>query len=346
MEELVLDGESLVTPAMMAAEMSGLRGSKDSYSSDGAARSRFRTALENAGQRFEQGWSVRAVARWAVSELDEVRRMATPAEWRELAEEARSHPLSKRFLEDPFTRWSFEKPRGYSGDAHLLDFVYCHPNVAGAVADSSPLGKELCAAIVSFKACAAVRERRDLLTMYVDETADSRGAGAEILAVAAGHLREAACSTALRDGRLKRWIALDQDPLSVASISREYGSTAVTAMEGSVRSLLADGDELGRFDFIYAAGLYDYLSHPVAVKLTRRCLAMLKPGGRFLFANFSEETDGAAYMESFMRWTLLLRSEEDMWGVIRASAGEAEVQAEVFPGENGNVLYGVITKGG
>lgn len=33
--------------------------------------------------------------------------------------------------------------------------------------------------------------------------------------------------------------------------------------------------ELGTFDFIYAAGLYDYLNDKVAIKLTKRCMEML-----------------------------------------------------------------------
>ena len=43
-------------------------------------------------------------------------------------------------MEYPFTRWSFEKPRGYSGDASLLDIDYKHRSADEMVALSSALG--------------------------------------------------------------------------------------------------------------------------------------------------------------------------------------------------------------
>ncbi|TIT59364.1 MAG: class I SAM-dependent methyltransferase, partial [Mesorhizobium sp.] len=48
----------------------------------------------------------------------------------------------------------------------------------------------------------------------------------------------------------------------------------------------------------------------------------------------------------FMNWVLLLRSEADMWNIINASVDRNTVEAQVFFGENRNVLYGVIEKRG
>ena len=76
----------------------------------------------------------------------------------------------------------------------------------------------------------------------------------EVLTIAAGHLREADASEALREGRIKRWVALDQDPLSVGSITRDFSGKPVEASDGSVRGLLDNAYELGQFDLIYAAG--------------------------------------------------------------------------------------------
>ena len=104
-----------------------------------------------------------------------------------------------------------------------------------------------------------MRERRDLLTQHVDEIAAARGPDTEILTIAAGHLREANGSIALREGPMKRWVALDQDPLSVGSMIRDFRGTRVDAIDGSVRGLLTNAYKLGQFDFVYSAGLYDYL---------------------------------------------------------------------------------------
>ena len=142
-------------------------------------------------------------------------------------------------MQDPFTRWSFEKPRGYSGDARLLDFIYGHESIAEQVAQSSELGKAIYAHTAQGSPPAvAVRERRDLVARFVDEIAGQREAPIDILTLAAGHLREADRSLALRDGRIARWVAIDQDPLSVGSITRDFRGTPVEARDGTVRGLL------------------------------------------------------------------------------------------------------------
>jgi hypothetical protein len=257
---------------------------------------------------------------------------------------AQSHPVSGFLLQDPFTRWSFEKPRGYSGDARLLDFIYGHVDVDRDIEDSTPLGRALFQYTRNVSSSVAVRERRDLLTTQVDKIARERGAGSEILTIAAGHLREANNSVALQRGILKRWVALDQDPLSVGSVRRDFSGTRVEAIDGSLRGLLSDAYGLGQFDLIYAAGLYDYLSPKVARGLTKVCLGMLKPKGRFLFANFAENIGVDGYMETFMDWQIILRSNADMWDIINGSVDRNDVTASVFCGENQNIWYATITK--
>ena len=192
--------------------------------------------------------------------------------------------------------------------AQLLDYIYCDPHVAESVANASEIGRTLYSHTKDVTSCIAARERRDLLTRYVDDIATKSGPLTEVLAVAAGHLREANRSAAVREGRLKRWVALDQDPQSVGLIARDFRDTAVEAVDGSVRTLLTRGHKLGKFDFIYASGLYDYLAHNVAVKLTKTCLPMLKPNGTFLFANYSEGNPDAGYRETFMGHSIRRRN--------------------------------------
>ncbi len=96
------------------------------------------------------------------------------------------------------------------------------------------------------------------------------------MTIASGHLREADASVALKDGGIKRWVALDQDPLSVGSVARDFNGTCIEAIDGSVRDIVLRTQALGSFDLIYAAGLYDYLNDRVAIKLTRRCMEMFE----------------------------------------------------------------------
>ncbi|PAQ00080.1 class I SAM-dependent methyltransferase [Mesorhizobium mediterraneum] len=341
----ILDGKSLITAEMIAASLPRRKLGLHSEAFE-TARVELALILHATHQQVEQRKDPAEIIRRLMSYLDATRSKVHPDVWQALIPVVQNHPILEYFLEDPLTRWSHDKPRGYSGDAQLLDYIYCDPHVAESVASASEIGKALYSHTKDVPSCIAARERRDLLTRYVDEIAAKNGPQAEVLAIAAGHLREANRSAALQEGRLKRWVALDQDPQSVGLITRDFQGTAVEAIDGSVRTVLTRGHKLGKFDFIYASGLYDYLAHNVAVKLTKTCLQMLKPNGTFLFANYAEGNPDAGYRETFMNWLLLLRSEADMWDIINASVDRNTVEAQVFFGENRNVLYGVIEKRG
>jgi SAM-dependent methyltransferase len=341
--QLVFDGESLITPEAIANAFASSVSRRHGEEFE-TGKAELAVILGIAQQQFREGRDPAAIVHRANAALHKLRDKSHPAVWQAMIPVAQNHPVSEFFHQDPFVRWSFEKPRGYSGDAHLLDFIYGHPSVAKELASASSVGNALYGYTYYAPSAAAVRERRDLLAMHVDGIAAARGPEMEILAIAGGHLREASRSTALKKGQIKRWVALDQDPLSVGSITRDFAGMPVEAMDGSVRGLLTNAYKLGRFDFVYAAGLYDYLPHKVAVRLTQSCLQLLKPDGIFLFANFSPEMTDDGFLETFMNWALLQRSEEDMWAIINASVDRNSVEASVYFGSNRNIVYAVLRK--
>lgn len=338
------DGESLITPDLISAESVG--GQPSANDDFAAKKAILDVALDKALSDFQNNLDPRKIIQETVPNLHDLRKSSSPAVWQQLMEAGRQHAVLNYFLLDPFTRWSYVKPRGYSGDAQLLDFIYYHPSVGDEVARASKLGRLLYDYTSKASSSVAVRERRDILTRYVDSTANKSGKETEILAIACGNLREAALSSALYEHRIKRWVALDQDPISVDAVSKEYPGTVIEAVEGSVRTLLTNRHDIGEFDLVYASGLYDYLIDKVAIKLTKKCLQMLKPGGSFLFANFANDIRVDGYMEMIMNWALLLRDEHDMWRIIEQSIDgeQGDYEAKVFYGDNRNVIYGVISK--
>ncbi len=341
--QFMFDGESLITPELIAEESvsSRARGHDEQIA---IGKARLALALQMARQRLASGSEPAAAVQGLAADLHRTRTSFDPSVWYDLVPVVQNHPIAALLLQDPFTRWSFEKPRGYSGDAHLLDFIYGHPSIAEDIGKATALGRALYGITSESASSSAVRERRDLLTRHVDAIAAARGPDTEILTIAAGHLREANRSVALRERRIQRWIALDQDPLSVGSITRDFHGTCVEAIDGSVRGLLTNAYPIGRFDFIYAAGLYDYLARNVAIRLTQTCLRMLKPDGVLLFANFAPDMTDDGYMETFMNWALLLRSETDIWDIINASVDRNAVDAAVHFGANRNIVYGTLSK--
>src|SRR4051812_33581592 len=52
------------------------------------------------------------------------RQTASDQEWSEIVSFCLSHPIRDLLFEDPFTQRSYHKPRGYAGDAVLLDLIY------------------------------------------------------------------------------------------------------------------------------------------------------------------------------------------------------------------------------
>lgn len=339
-----LDGQSLITPYAVNNTLRPSPSPGNESDRLRTAEAEFAIVINIAMQRFDTGNNRPQTVRWLIDQLHDIRTKFGDAVWQQLIPLIQAHSSATILQQCPFTRWSYEKPRGYSGDATLIDFIYGHPAVADDVARSTRLGLEIFECTINAPGPVAVRERRDILTRHVDETAIRAGSDAEILAIAAGHLREAETSVALAEGRLKRWVALDQDPQSIASILRQFEGTAVEPIDGSVRGLLMRKHRLGTFDLIYAAGLYDYLTDRVAIQLTRICLEMLKPGGVFLFANFSNEMADDGYMESYMNWELIQRSEADMWRIANESAAENTFEKAVWFGANRNILYSTITK--
>jgi SAM-dependent methyltransferase len=231
-----------------------------------------------------------------------------PSEWQSYVTAARRHPLVHLIHQDPFTCRSFYKPRGYAGDARLLDYIYGYNEDDEHV---TALGRSLLARGVQSQASRAVRRRRDILAEYIVRIRQQRP-NARVLSVACGHLREA--HLAIEDQPVGHFVAVDQDRHSIDTTKGLFGRKGVVALEWRVRDLIAGRrrDQLGSFDLIYAAGLYDYLSDEVARKLTREMFDMVTPGGTLLIANFVPSLRDVGYMEAFMDWHLTYRTPAQM----------------------------------
>jgi hypothetical protein len=331
-----LDGQSLVTSDLIrsASDMPVMVRGNDGEAS-------LKSILDEAASGFALGRPASDVVGTLASRLHVLRRDLDSATWSLLCPIARNHEVAVYLNQDPLTNWSVTKPRGYSGDASLLDIYYRHASMAGLLAGSTPLGREIHDVTLNVAACEGGRERRTILARTVDDTADRAGSEAEVLSVAAGHLREAELSRSLAEGRIGRWVALDQDPVSVDTMLRDRPSEAVQPVVGSVLGLLRRSYDLGSFDLVYASGLFDYLQEKTAVKLVDRLLEHVKPGGEFLFANFSDEVVSDGYMETFMDWPLILRSADDMRRIL-AQASRGRHEFDVWYGSNRTVVYGLL----
>ncbi|MDR3689990.1 MAG: class I SAM-dependent methyltransferase [Fimbriimonas sp.] len=265
----------------------------------------------------------------------------TSGSWNAFAgEECLAHPIRALLHQDPFTHHAFSKPSGYSGDARLIDYMY---GCADPPAETTDVGRSIFTHTTQGPAGRSVVARRDILSKLVDAIA-ARIEKPRILSVACGHLREAESCRSVRDGMLGEWIGIDQDPHSVALVNGNHRHNCVRAEVGSVRALLTGKHDLGKFDLIYAAGLYDYLEDRTATRLTTRLFEMLRPGGSVLIANFLPTLRDIGYMESFMAWHLIYRDERQIRNLIGGIDSAAVARTETFFDEPGNIVFLQVDK--
>jgi SAM-dependent methyltransferase len=245
-----------------------------------------------------------------------LKKATTPAEWAATLELAYSHPVRQYVHQDAFTHRSYVKPRGYAGDACLIDMMYYDLGVAD-LNGTSPLGLAIFERNKNTPAPMAVRERRDFMAAIIDETVDELGA-AHILSVACGHLREGRISKAVRDQKCGRFVALDQDAMSIEVVRTEFGDKGVEVTAERIKGILSGRFEPNQFDFIYASGLYDYLQQRLAEALTQALFQLLRPSGRLIVGNFVPDIYDVGYMEAYMGWNLMLRDPAQLLALSRS----------------------------
>ena len=265
-------------------------------------------------------------------------------EWRACARSLRTaHPLTDVLYEDPLTSRAFAKPRGYAGDAIMMDYVYGIHSADEACNGTSAAGRAVLRYIQSRPAVQGVRKRREHIAQLIDETA-ARATRPSILGVASGHLREAELSTALASARIGRFVALDADADSLREVDTQYATLGVETVHASVRHILARKVELDQFDFVYAAGLYDYLNDVVAAALTARLFELTRPGGRLVIPNFAPCCPDRAYLEAFMAWDLIYRDEFDMAGLIARIRADEIASYDIYSDRSRSIVYLMIRK--
>ncbi len=271
--------------------------------------------------------------------LSTLRSRLAPDEWAAFGEEARSHPVHELLLESPFTRRACLKPRGYAGDAVLIDLIYGTTPAGETV---SPLGRLLYDYEFDSASFRSMRSRRATLAREIDDAASQRP-GARVLSVSCGHLREIEWSRAVLNGQASV-MAFDQDRESLDLIDREYGRYGVCTFPGTLGDMLRRSVCFQDLDLIYVSGLYDYLETDLAAACTGALFRMLALAGSLLIANFTPQTHDAAFMETFMDWRLVYRDEHDMQ-TLTACIVEQDVDTiEQFRDDLGNITYLRVTR--
>jgi extracellular factor (EF) 3-hydroxypalmitic acid methyl ester biosynthesis protein len=272
--------------------------------------------------------------------LCEVRNSITPEEWQQfITTVCASHPVRAMVEQDPITHRSFHKPRGYAGDAVLLDLIYQDPSTQSIVDQCTAMGQQIYSYMIEAPAARAVRLRRDLIAATIDDVAGDV-ASPDIFSIACGHLRETQLSNAVQDGRIRRFYGLDHDAETIGYGVDALAPLGVQLLHGNALHLLkGQFKDLGHFDLIYASGLFDYLNHNLARRLAEVMFGMLKPGGRMLIINAIPGMRDTGYMESFMGWSLIYRELDELVDIASCIPRDEVAEQDVFLEDNQNFAF-------
>ena len=255
------------------------------------------------------------------------------------------HPI---VLCSPFVYRSFQKPLGYAGDYEMVNMMLRDPYEG-----SSLFAKIVNLWFVNAPPCEAHRNRIKYLTRRLGEET-RRVAGekrtARILDMACGPAREVQDFLAQDDLCEKAQFTLmdfNDETLEytgkvLEEIKRKYSrGTSIKMLKKSVNHILKESFKPAipnhpnsppkeEHDFIYCAGLFDYLEDRICKKLMDYFYGMLAPGGLLLATNVTPSNPFRHVMESFMEWHLIYRNREQMAYLKpeEASEGSFDIQTE------------------
>lgn len=236
------------------------------------------------------------------------------------------HPL---MLRAPFVYRTFAKPLGYAGDYEMVNQILSDPRQG-----HSTYFQIINAFFLKAAVAQAHRNRIDILVDYLSRTAAqarAEGRKARVLNVACGPAVE-----------VQRFIASDpnaenldftlldfSEPTLAYTRSRieeanQLGGRAVEVsyVQESVHQLLKratkqdDGLDGERFDLVYCAGLFDYLSDKVCARLLEYFVDRTCPGGMVMVTNVHVVNPQKKVMEHLLEWHLIYRDEDSLEAVL------------------------------
>ena len=252
----------------------------------------------------------------------------------------------------PFGAQSALKPRGYAGDSVLMRMIYINSHQG-----DSTFSKLMHKHAVGVTAAQSVRNRIALISQKIIHSQnDSRIPAPDkfkVLSVGCGQAFELQhIIKSSRDCDRFQFALFDQDPAALSEASdlvsdlkkRLRKTPKVDFIQGSVRTMLFSRrlrEKWGQFHFIYSLGLFDYLTFRVAKAVLERLYRLLKPGGELIIGNFHVSNPSKYYMEYWVDWVLLHRTEEEFRSMLD---GISPAETSVLYDDTGSQMFLHIKK--
>lgn len=254
------------------------------------------------------------------------------------------HPI---LLCAPFIHRCFTKPLGYPGDYGVMNRMLDDPFEGDGL-----FARILNAWVIRSAAGDAYRHRvyylDNLLGEQMKRVTKQHGRQCRVLSLGCGAAREVQKFVRDEPGCDKvSFTLLDfsadtvrhaQERIREIAVA-EKRSVSLSAVEFSVQQMLAAGSRLlshpdqmrsgmlerGRYDVIYCAGLFDYLSERVCKRLLEIFWALAAPGATIVVSNFAPANPIKGFMDYVLDWRLIYRDAQE----VRALAVDDSLQPKV-----------------
>jgi extracellular factor (EF) 3-hydroxypalmitic acid methyl ester biosynthesis protein len=280
------------------------------------------------------------------------------------------HPL---VMCDPFFYRSFVKPLGYAGDYQMVRMILGESDPSAEAAAPPPIldpsavshvrsrsmntyAKVLNSFNLGSGPSAAHRNRIQILEQLLDREARRvRAAGKplRVLDVGCGpatELERFIVGNEASQHASVHLIDFNQETLEYAqskltmAMQKAHRKVGIRAVELSIHDLLraaARGDSAfrDRYDLIYCAGLFDYLSDRVCRRLLRLYYEWIAPGALLVATNVRNNNPIRYYMEHVAEWYLEHRGEQQF-----LSLAPENTSARVYTDPTGINLFLEIRK--
>ncbi len=112
-------------------------------------------------------------------------------------------------------------------------------------------------------------------------------------------------------------------------LTRHGRRTGLEFVEKSVHQMLKESlrphetDPNAGFDFVYCAGLFDYVSDRVCKRLTEVFYHMVSPGGLLMVTNVDASKPFRHSMDYLLEWHLIFRNRQQMRDLVPEDADPA-----------------------
>jgi len=228
------------------------------------------------------------------------------------------HPI---LLCSPFLYRTFQKPLGYAGDYEMVNMISREPCEGGSL-----FAKVLNLWFLQQAPAAAHRNRITYLAERITEMT-ARAASANKVA----RILSLGCGPALEvQGFLSEKHFSNRAEFTLLDFNEETLTHTRAVLEGlkkehhrnsqitygkkSVNLILKEGGKRierppeNQYDFVYCAGLFDYLSDQLCHRLSNILYEWVAPGGLFITTNVDGSNPRRLTMDYIMEWHLIYRT--------------------------------------